>query len=149
MCQEHQLKDATQAREFILAGNAYLTLRSGVSGTRYTFRVSQKKGAEVWFVSTLYGVNNTDDYRYIGVIDPDGFRVTPKSRALADSPQVKAFAWMWRNLTVAGGISDKVEIWHEGRCGKCGRTLTVPESIEAGLGPECAKQSSRPSKIAY
>jgi hypothetical protein len=29
-------------------------------------------------------------------------------------------------------------VWHEGRCGRCGRKLTVPESIESGFGPECA-----------
>ena len=27
-----------------------------------------------------------------------------------------------------------IEIWHEGKCGKCGRTLTVPDSIINGLG---------------
>lgn len=32
-----------------------------------------------------------------------------------------------------------VEIWHEGKCGRCGRQLTVPESIESGFGPECVK----------
>ena len=31
----------------------------------------------------------------------------------------------------------KADGWHEGRCGRCGRKLTVPESIEAGYGPEC------------
>jgi hypothetical protein len=30
-----------------------------------------------------------------------------------------------------------LEIWHEGRCGRCGRKLTVPESIHNGYGPEC------------
>jgi len=23
------------------------------------------------------------------------------------------------------------------RCGRCGRVLTVPESVESGFGPEC------------
>jgi len=27
-----------------------------------------------------------------------------------------------------------------GRCSRCGRTLTVPASINRGLGPECAKR---------
>lgn len=34
---------------------------------------------------------------------------------------------------------DRVEVWHEGSCGRCGRKLTVPSSIETGLGPECAE----------
>jgi hypothetical protein len=32
------------------------------------------------------------------------------------------------------------EVYHEGRCGRCNRKLTVPESIETGLGPECASK---------
>lgn len=32
----------------------------------------------------------------------------------------------------------RLQVWHEGRCGRCGRKLTVPSSIETGLGPECA-----------
>jgi hypothetical protein len=31
------------------------------------------------------------------------------------------------------------EVWHEGKCGKCGRALTVPSSILTGIGPECSK----------
>jgi hypothetical protein len=29
------------------------------------------------------------------------------------------------------------EVMHEGRCACCGRPLTVPESIERGIGPDC------------
>jgi hypothetical protein len=31
-----------------------------------------------------------------------------------------------------------VEFWHEGKCCRCGRKLTVPASIASGIGPECA-----------
>ena len=31
------------------------------------------------------------------------------------------------------------EIMHEGRCCRCNRTLTHPDSIKTGIGPECAK----------
>jgi predicted metal-dependent hydrolase len=30
-------------------------------------------------------------------------------------------------------------VHHEGKCGRCGRLLTVPSSIESGIGPECSK----------
>lgn len=33
----------------------------------------------------------------------------------------------------------RIEVWHEGRCGRCARRLTVPESILIGIGPECAE----------
>ena len=31
-------------------------------------------------------------------------------------------------------------VFHDGKCGRCGRKLTVPESIQSGLGPVCAGQ---------
>ena len=43
-------------------------------------------------------------------------------------------------------LQDFVEIWHEGKCGKCGRPLTVPSSIENGLGPSCLKKLSKQEK---
>jgi hypothetical protein len=36
-------------------------------------------------------------------------------------------------------LPESLEIWHEGSCLRCGRKLTVPESIESGYGPECIK----------
>jgi hypothetical protein len=37
-------------------------------------------------------------------------------------------------------VDGSVELGHhEGKCGRCGRLLTVPSSIESGIGPECSK----------
>jgi hypothetical protein len=40
-------------------------------------------------------------------------------------------------------LPDFVEVWHEGFCGKCGKRLTVPNSIEIGIGPDCIKKLSK------
>lgn len=116
----------TSPKDFILAGNAYFTLRSEKTGTRYTYAVSKADAEpgkpEVWFVGLLTGPDNTGDYSYLGI-----------SRMNADSLPVKAFTWTWEHL----GNLHGVEVWHEGRCGRCGRRLTVPESIQQGFGPEC------------
>lgn len=42
----------------------------------------------------------------------------------------------------ASGI--EAELAAQQRCRECGRTLTDPESIEAGIGPDCAKTEERP-----
>jgi hypothetical protein len=128
------------ALRFILAGNARFTLVSGKTGARFTFRVARAKDADrrLWFVSVLSGPNNEADFSYLGLIGDDrSFRLTKKSRASADAPSVRAFAWTLGRLVGSRDIAD-AQIWHEGRCGRCGRALTVPESIERGLGPECA-----------
>jgi hypothetical protein len=40
-------------------------------------------------------------------------------------------------------LPGSVDVLHSGRCGRCGRTLTTPDSIERGLGPECAHKAIR------
>jgi hypothetical protein len=126
---------------FALAGNARLTLVSKRTGTRFTYRVRQKDPTKPHFVSLLNGPDNTSDYLYMGTIfDGAHFKLTAKSAYNDDAPSVKAFKWVWRHLVAATDdtMPTDLEVWHEGRCGRCGRVLTVPESIERGIGPECA-----------
>jgi hypothetical protein len=139
-----QLRAAPAALQFMLAGCATLTLRSQRTSTRYTYKVSRAKDdygtrgtAPTWFVSLLSGPDNEGDYTYLGIIRDNVFRLTAKSRLSADTPSVKAFAWTFAKL-MTRQFPAELEMWHEGRCGRCGRKLTVPESIAAGIGPECA-----------
>ncbi len=132
---------------FALAGNATLTLRSVVSGTRFTYKVRLAAGQDestpperrTWFVKLLCGSDNTSDYRYIGFIRGGRFiHGAGKSFASADAPSVIAFGWFVRTVLFGQKVTEKLEVWHEGCCGRCGRKLTVPESIETGMGPDCA-----------
>ena len=51
----------------------------------------------------------------------------------------KAFSWVHARLSSNMNLPESVVIHHENRCGRCGKRLTVPESIESGYGPECIK----------
>lgn len=135
--------DHATAKDYILAGHALITVRNPETGGRFTFKVSAPKPDEgqpvapIRFVAVLSGSNNEEDYTYLGTLRPgDAYRHGLRSRVSADAPAVKAFAWTWRRLC-AGTLPATIEVWHEGRCGRCGRLLTVPESVESGYGPEC------------
>lgn len=142
-----RLLDARSARDFALAGNARFTIVSTKTGARFTYRVRVNGGAPKegdpppkgpWFVSVLTGADNDGDFTYLGTMFLDGaYRHGRKSRIGQDAPSAQAFAWFWRQVQ-AGTLPATVEAWHEGRCGRCGRALTVPESIASGLGPVCA-----------
>jgi hypothetical protein len=137
------------AREFILAGNARFTLVSKSTGKRFTYKVSKPSDWQVGsrnefrFCSLLTGSNNENDYRYFGfMVKENGgwkyFHGKPgKACASRASDSVRAFTYTLGNLIEKNQIPDGVEIWHEGQCGRCGRTLTKPDSIESGFGPEC------------
>lgn len=135
---EKMFHDAGRARDFMTAGKAVLTLRSEKTGARFTYRVRKAKDGGAYFVSYREGPS----YEYMGMIKNDFLTTTSKSTVTPDSVEFRAFHFAWNNL-VAGKIGNHLEIWHEGRCGRCGRALTDPESIERGIGPECVKKASR------
>jgi hypothetical protein len=144
----HQLESPSAAKNFMLAGKAIFTLVSKKSGTRYTYKISHKDATEQfgesWMVSYLIGPDNWSNYKYIGQIKVRGsrglcFDTTGKSVLSMESAPVAAINWTF-NFVNAGKEPLGVEVWHAGKCGRCGRLLTVPSSIEMGLGPECASK---------
>ena len=133
------------SKEFVLAGRAVFTVESP-GGQHYTYRVSRKEADDRWpeayFVSLLTGPDNTRDYSYLGKLDRESGAVslTAKSKFREDAFCVRLLRRLL--LRVWLGETDAVaaagyKVHHEGRCGRCGRALTVPASIERGIGPEC------------
>ena len=139
-------------RAFLLAGSAIFTIVSKKTGNRKTFKVSAKKGGEgFFFVSLLNGPDNTSDYKYLGALfvkssgpaadfasEPLlGWKTNKQSWGVEAAA---AFEWIVKNLNgqTDSDLFDHATVYHEGRCGRCGRVLTTPESISTGLGPVCA-----------
>jgi hypothetical protein len=137
MTHSHRMTDVAQIKTFVRGGKARFTLVSTATGNRVTFKVSDSDDGKVNFVKVLTGSDNTNSYTFLGTIFSDGtYRRGLRSPIGDDAPSARAFAWFFDH--VATGDISKLEFWHEGRCGRCGRVLTVPESIATGFGPECA-----------
>lgn len=129
--------DPTATRQFVQAGNARLTIVSKKTGTRFTYRIRRPADDKPWFVQVLTGSDNENSYTFFGTIFTNGeLRHSRKSSIGETAPSVVAFTWFWAHL-LKGNLPEGIEVHHEGRCGRCGRALTVPESIESGFGPEC------------
>jgi hypothetical protein len=118
----------------------------------YTYRVKLKKGDpdgkwknDAYFVGLLTGPDNTRDFTYLGKLIPETgeVRLTSGSKYTDETWPVrivrKVLARIYANDTDAISAAGW-ELHHEGRCCRCGRTLTVPESVESGIGPECASK---------
>jgi hypothetical protein len=135
-----RLTTAGAAESFMLAGKATVTLVSLKTGTRFTYRISASPDKSCHFVALLNGADNEGDYKYLGRIARSMFwagRKVPRVGDISrDAPSMRAFAWAWQQI-VRGALPEALEIWHEGRCGRCARKLTVPSSISSGFGPEC------------
>ena len=126
--------------QFVYAGKAIFTLKNAQTGNRFTYKLSRKKSLkegdeDVLFVKVLSRPDNNSDYTFIGTIfGKSRYRHSPKSPFGPETTSSKAIDWLVNNID---RLPQNIEVWHEGRCGRCGRRLTVPESIQRGLGPEC------------
>ncbi len=140
------------ANDFSLAKhNATITIVSPVTGDHRTFRIrtiqrGDLKGRRI--VELLVGPDNGNDFRGFGSVDEDG------------SIKVwKRFHGDQNNVRSSGGFAPRSlyekfadllcypEKWQAKgvryafalRCRRCGRLLSVPESVASGYGPECIK----------
>jgi hypothetical protein len=52
---------------------------------------------------------------------------------------VMAIEWWCKSLLIKN-IPKTVKMYHLSKCGRCGKSLTNPDSIISGFGPECLKQ---------
>lgn len=155
-----RLENNETIKRFVLAGQALFTIRSSKTGTRFTYRVvrasrltsrvvmGQKDREPPYFVRALTGSGNAGKFAYMGLLWQNGdgsYKYThPRNSAMSYSaPCVKAFKWTWKRVLDNQSLQAKdgaVEFWHAGLCARCGRPLTVPESIERGMGPICAQK---------
>lgn len=134
----HRITDIAAIKRFVLGGNARFTLVSGKTGTRFTYRVRASECGRFRWVNLLTGPDNDSSYEFLGTIFEDGsYRHGKRSRVAGEAPSAVAFQWFF-DVVASGMVPSTLEFWHEGRCGRCGRVLTVPESIATGFGPECA-----------
>lgn len=135
---------------YLLAGKATLTVLNRKTGIRHTYKVSapgdsaaDRDKAGILFVNVLTGPENTTNYTYAGIVFRDSatFRNTAKSKISENAPSVLGFKWILARAK-SSTLHDfpHVEVYHHNHCGKCGRVLTVPESITSGLGPVCARR---------
>jgi hypothetical protein len=140
------LKGGPVSKAFLLAGNAHFTV-SNPTGTRFTYRIVKVEPDEgspyktpAWFASVLTGPDNERHYTYLGMIQPDALvlRLTKGSKRGPDDLAVKVLIWALYVVSEGKPIREGYAIHHEGKCGRCGRLLTVPSSVILGLGPECA-----------
>jgi len=153
-----------KALQLMLAGKATFTIKNSDTGNRFTYKIERKRTKSIAdqsnplnalrFIKVLTGSNNETDYTYfafiriLNAIDFDGnqgfeYKFASKQHNINQAAQsVRAFEWTVKCLR-ANVLPSFIEIWHEGKCMKCGRKLTDPASIEAGVGPECQRMVSK------
>jgi len=139
--------------KYLFAGNSTTTVLNEQSGNRFTFKITELGRAipetkkehnnnvgNLFFIKVLTGQDNNTDYRFIGSVSKRNnkyyFKYSSKAKISADAQSVRAFTWIVNKLET-DQVPDFITFYHEGRCGRCGKKLTAPESVSSGYGPEC------------
>jgi len=134
--------------------NGIYTIKSARTGDHRTFKINTQ-GEKAEFapgkrvVSLFTGTDNTADEHYTGFafIDDRGIHVwaskaKPGAPAGSDGHRWLQFADLLWTLALDGAFSSWADkgytIMSEGRCLRCNRLLTEPNSIKTGIGPICA-----------
>ena len=95
----------------------------------------------MFFVSALCGSNNETDYKYFALIRIKNmvpiYEYSNKAKIGKDSRTVRVFEHVWNTL-ISGGTFQTLKIYYSSKCCRCGRTLTVADSIRQGFGNICA-----------
>lgn len=115
-------------------------------------------------ISLLVGPNNETDFKAVARWHDEAKRVDvwARYRDAASVMSINGYNWqrrgwsfyeqklaIWADLVIRGADEQRHGYWWgegyrlmlEGRCCVCNRKLTHPESIESGIGPECARKA--------
>jgi hypothetical protein len=130
--------EATTTRYDLRTHNGCITIENPASGQHRTFRVSTLKRGNLKgrrILSLLTGPDNEFSYTGFAFVASDGTISVWRSKQ-GSNLLWEVFARMIAN---PAPFEEKGAVYHfEGRCRCCNRTLTTPESIQAGIGPVCA-----------
>jgi hypothetical protein len=134
--------------DFALAGKAVFTL-TGPDGKHYTYRINKadpnpRFPGTTWWVNLGTGYEDSVPMGRLSMgpnqqVSPETVDFTPSKGVNTNSPSCHLFL-DWFAAEIMGQSNDSIEFRHEGRCCVCSRPLTNPESIDAGIGPECASK---------
>lgn len=89
----------------------------------------------------MTGPDNESSFTYMGIFNPETneIKLTAKSKYTEDTKPVKVVRWAVKAVANKVTLPEGYSIQHAGTCCRCGRTLTTPDSVNRGWGPECDK----------
>lgn len=128
------------ALEYIIGQRAIYTLHNENSGNRFTYKTKQsKKNSNFLNIYVLTGPNNTRDYTLLGYINKSTWSFNPSkfSSISSDAQSFKVFEWVYNRLR-SNSLPEYIKAIHYNTCCRCGKVLTRPHTIAAGIGDDCA-----------
>lgn len=139
---------AESALQFILAGDAYFTVKNSNTGNFMAFHFIKGKNPRYpkWYIEVKKGAvveTSGDDkdgnWVYLGAFENGIVKLTPKSRVERGSTELLAIDYIMRML-LANTVPSHVTFFRHSWCGCCGLALNDELSVVTGYGDTCWKK---------
>jgi len=139
------------------AGRAVLTFQNQKTSNHITVKVKQARDKNdrkvklpIFFVNISLLGDKEQGMVFAGTIYQDT-NTARLARGLAKDSQVaKVFGWLINATRNPRLLREQgVSLLHEGKCCRCGLSLTNPLSIERGLGDDCFSYQSDEAKATF
>lgn len=130
--------DKNYILEFLLGGKCECVICNTKTGNKFNFRINvSENNKNMFFVYA--NIDGKKAYAgYIKIKDNAISYIQGNKGVLSENDlPIKALLYVIRHYKT---LPDSVEVLHVGKCSRCGRRLTNPESIHTGLGPACFKK---------
>lgn len=143
--EERQMSNQNRARlspsealTYIRGGRGACTLVGKDKHYAYSFSTPPDDApAKITAEKPIFIRTTTGDSTYLGFFNQRWDLIAGR-KGDATHPAFKALDWYVHKAIEKPEVAAQVEFWHEGSCCICGRPLTNPASIAAGIGPDCA-----------
>lgn len=141
--EEQNLIPKQYIRSFILGGKSEFVLLNTKTENHFTYKVEKSENSMGKNVLASYYVRVQYEYGrmiYAGYLTVDAYNCIKyfqgtKGQFSETSQSIVVLLWFLQRQPI--DIPDNMQCMHLGKCGRCGRLLTEPESIRTGFGPTC------------
>lgn len=130
-------------KPYLTAGNTTFTLYSAKLDKRYTYHILQdKKVKNRYIVKLMYKSDNEDleeSFKFLGLFYEDSMTLKVNSIGVYKQDAAQMLDYFLSIVDKRREWPTTCEFYPSRKCARCGRTLTTPESITRGIGPDCLK----------
>jgi hypothetical protein len=131
-----KFESVADLKMYLFLGRALLTVVSMKTKRHFTFAVHFVNGAYQVSFKTF---NNNFDYLATLLKTDKGMLLRRSGRFGYKATPYIALKHLLGVALFNAEFPKNIEVYHYGKCGRCGRVITAPLSIKIGIGPECYK----------
>jgi len=140
--ENYRMTSCQVINRYIHGGKGQVVLYSPTTKKAHMYAFLSPKNSSEFPEGTLFVYAIHEGHKiYLGLVKDDKFRLTARSTFGEDTEAVKGANYILK-MAISQRIadSDKMELYHSGKCCVCGRSLRGARSVSKGIGQKCLQK---------